>query len=229
MSYYNLTFSNLSALDPRPIPILRTMSTDIPRRAVESLTHGEVIVFPTDTVYGVGCRIDNDGAVGRVYTLKNKPRTEGLPVLLADAAQLDQYARDVTAAARRLVGRFWPGALTLVVRRSERVPSLVAGGGSTVALRVPNHPVPRALVRAVGVPIVGTSANTHGMAAPATAQFAVFDLGDRVDLVLDGGRTPGGRESTVVDVTADAPKVLREGAIGSREIENALRGNVVTR
>ena len=222
MSYNNLTFSNLATLEQRQLPILRVGSADIPRRAVETLSSGGVIVFPTDTVYGVGCRIDNDAAVRRVYALKKRPRTDGLPVLLADVAQLDQYARDVPAVARRLVGRFWPGALTVVVRRSERVSSLVAGGGSTVALRVPNHAVPRALVRTQGVPIVGTSANTHGLPSPATAQQAVFDLGDQVDLVLDGGRVPGGRESTVVDVTTDTPRVLREGAIAARDIENAV-------
>ncbi|MGH2437704.1 MAG: L-threonylcarbamoyladenylate synthase [bacterium] len=222
MSYYNLTFSNLSSLEQRQLPILRAWSGDIPRRAVETLSAGGVIVFPTDTVYGVGCRIDNDDAVRRVYAVKNRPRTEALPVLLADVAQLDQYARDVPAVARRLVGRFWPGALTVVVRRSDRMPSLVAGGGSTVALRVPNHPVPRALIGKAGVPIVGTSANTHGMPSPVTAQQAVFDLGDRVDLVLDGGRVPGGRESTVVDVTTDPPRVLREGAIAAREIESTV-------
>ncbi|HET6781084.1 MAG TPA: L-threonylcarbamoyladenylate synthase [bacterium] len=222
MSYYNLTFSNLATLEQRQLPILKAWSGDIPRRAVETLSGGGVIVFPTDTVYGVGCLIDNDDAVRRVYALKNRPQTESLPVLLADVAQLDEYASDVPAVARRLAGRFWPGALTLVVRRSERVPSLVAGGGGTVGLRVPDHPVPRALVQKAGTPIVGTSANTHGMPSPVTAQQAIFELGDRVDMVLDGGRVPGGRESTVVDVTTDAPRVLREGAIAAREIERTV-------
>lgn len=224
MSYYNLTFSNLSSLEQRQLPIVRVSASDVPRRAIETLTQGGVVVYPTDTVYGVGCRIDDDDAVRRLFALKGRPHTEALPVLLADVAQLDQYARDVPPAARRLVSRFWPGALTVVVRRSERVPSLVAGGGPTVALRVPNHPVPRALVRAVGVPIVGTSANTHGMPSPVTAQLAVYDLGDRVDLVLDGGRVPGGRESTVVDVTSQSPRVVRQGAIPAKEIESLFGG-----
>lgn len=224
MSYYNLTFSNLSSLEQRQLPIVRVSSSDVPRRAIETLTQGGVVVYPTDTVYGVGCRIDDDAAVRRLFVLKGRPHTEALPVLLADVAQLDQYARDVPPAARRLVSRFWPGALTVVVRRSERVPSLVAGGGPTVALRIPNHPVPRALVRAVGVPIVGTSANTHGMPSPVTAQLAVYDLGDRVDLVLDGGRVPGGRESTVVDVTSQSPRVVRQGAIPAKEIESLFGG-----
>lgn len=222
MSYYNLTFSNLSSFEQRQLPIVRVSLSDLPRRAVETVSRGGVLVYPTDTVYGVGCRIDDDAAVRRVFALKGRPHTDALPVLLAEAAQLDQYARDVPPVARRLVGRFWPGALTVVVRRSERVPSLVAGGGPTVALRVPNHPVPRALVRAVGVPMIGTSANTHGMPSPVTAQLAVYDLGDRVDLVLDGGRVPGGRESTVVDVTVQPPAVLREGAIPARDIEFAI-------
>lgn len=224
MSYYNLTFSNLSSLEQRQLPIVRVSSSDVPRRAIETLTQGGVVVYPTDTVYGVGCRIDDDAAVRRLFVLKGRPHTEALPVLLADVAQLDQYARDVPPAARRLVSRFWPGALTVVLRRSERVPSLVAGGGPTVALRIPNHPVPRALVRAVGVPIVGTSANTHGMPSPVTAQLAVYDLGDRVDLVLDGGRVPGGRESTVVDVTSQSPRVVRQGAIPAKEIESLFGG-----
>ncbi len=219
MSYYRVTFSNLRDLDLRPIPILRvTEDSPAPRRAVQALREGQVIVYPTDTVYGLGCRIDDERAVRRIFAIKNRPPTDPLPVLLADPAQAAEYARDVPELARRLMARFWPGPLTLVLRRSPRVPPVVTGGTDTVALRVPNHPVPRALVRAAGVPLVGTSANSHGMPAPVTAQLAVFDLGDRVDLVLDGGRTPAGRESTVVDLTGQAPRVVREGAIPAAEL-----------
>ncbi len=215
MSYYLLTFANLRPLDPRQVPIIRVSGADgqVPRRAVEALRQGQVIVYPTDTVYGVGCRIDDEGAVRRLYEMKGRPATEPLPVLLADPAQLEAYVRGISAAARRLISRFWPGALTLIFRRSERIPPVVAGGGDTVAVRVPAHPIPRALVRAIGIPIVGTSANSHGMRAPLTAQLAIYDLGDRVDLVLDGGRAVLGRESTVVDVTGEVPRVVREGAL----------------
>jgi len=220
MSYYNLTFSNLRPLDPGQVPIVRVWGEDgqAPRRAIEALRRGEVIVYPTDTVYGLGCRIDDERAVQRIFAIKRRPPTEPLPVLLADPAQLDDYVRGVSPAARRLISRFWPGALTLIVRRSDRVPAAVAGGGDTVAVRVPGHPLPRALARAIGVPIVGTSANSHGMPSPPTAQLAVYDLGNRVDLVLDGGRAPLGRESTVVDVTGDIPRIVRDGAIPARDL-----------
>lgn len=220
MSYYRLTFANLGQLSTSQIPMIRVDSGDdrAPRRAIEALKQGQVLVFPTDTVYGLGCRIDDERAVRRVFEIKRRSTTDPVPVLLADPAQLEEYARTVSPAARRLIARFWPGSLTLVVRRSDRVPALVAGGRETVAVRVPDHPVPRALIRSAGVPIVGTSANSHGMPAPATAQQAIFDLGDRVDLVLDGGRARLGRESTVVDVTGDTPRLVREGAIPAHEV-----------
>lgn len=219
MSYYSRTFANLRPFDIRQIPIIRVDEDgQAPRRAIDALRRGQVLVYPTDTVYGLGCRIDDERAVRRIFEIKRRPPTTPLPVLLADASQLDEYARDVPAVARRLISRFWPGALTLIVRRSDRVPAIVAGGGDTVAVRVPGHPIPRALVRAGRVPIIGTSANSHGAPPPPTAQLAVYDLGDRVDLVLDGGRAPLARESTVVDVTGDAPVVVREGAIPTRDL-----------
>jgi len=219
MSYYSLTFANVGARTPRPLPIIRVEPGErrAPRRALEVLRAGGVIVYPTDTVYGVGCRIDHEAAVARVFALKGRAATEALPVLLADPAQLDEYGTQVSAAARRLAALHWPGALTIVVRRSTRVPAAVAGGGETIGLRVPGHAVPRALVRELGVPIVGTSANTHGAPPPVTAQQAVFDLGDRVDLVIDGGRCPIGGASTVVDATGDSPRVVRQGALVLRD------------
>lgn len=227
MSYYNLTFRNLSPLGVKQLPIIRVDPGEAraPRRAVEALQQGQVVVFPTDTLYGLGCRIDDDASVRRIFEIKGRPLSEAMPVLLADPAQLEHCARSVTAAARRLTRRFWPGPLTLVFLRSDSISPLVAGGGDTVALRVPNHPVPRALARAIGVPIVGTSANSHGMPAPLTAQQVVYDLGDRVDLVLDGGRVPLGRPSTVVDVTTEMPRLVREGVIPADQLRDyGVRG-----
>ena len=214
MSYYGLTFHNRE-VPQRPMPIIRVdrAETRAPRRAVDMLRDGAAVVFPTDTVYGVGCRIDHAPAVLRIYDLKGRGMQDPLPILLADPAQLDEYGRDITPAARRLARDFWPGALTIVVRRSDAVSALVAGGGETIGLRVPNHSLPRALVRALGVPLVGTSANRHGAPAPLTAQAVAFGLGDTVDLILDGGRCPVGRESTVVDATSDSVRVLRQGAV----------------
>ncbi len=220
MAYYSLTITNLAERIPGQFAIIRMDSNDdrVPRRAIDALREGRVVAFPTDTVYGVGCRIDEDRAVRRIFALKSRPLTDPLPILLADANQLDEVASRVPEAARKLIERFWPGPLTIVVARSPRVPSLVASGGDTVAVRLPNHRVPRALVRAVGIPIVGTSANSHGARAPLTAQQVVFDLGDQIDLVLDEGRTPLGVESTVVDVTGPSLRVVREGAIPAAEV-----------
>lgn len=214
MSYYGLTFYNRE-VPQRPMPIIRVdrAEAQAPRRAVDMLREGAVVVFPTDTVYGVGCRIDHAAAVRRIFELKGRGMQEPLPVLLAEPGQLDEYGRNITPTARRLARDFWPGGLTIVVQRSEAVPALVAGGGETIGLRVPNHALARALVRQLGVPIVGTSANRHGAPAPLTAQQVVFDFGDTVDLILDGGRAPIGRESTVVDTTSDPMRVLRQGAV----------------
>jgi len=214
MSYYGLTFYNRE-VPQRPMPMIRVDRTEVraPRRAVDMVREGAVIVFPTDTVYGVGCRIDHAAAVRRIFELKERSPQHPLPVLLADPAQLDEYGRDLTPAARRLARDFWPGALTIVVRRSDATPAVVAGGGETIGLRVPALPLVRSLVRQLGVPLVGTSANRHGAPVPLTAQQVAFDLGDTVDLILDGGRSPVGRESTVVDATTEPVRVLRQGAV----------------
>lgn len=214
MSYYGLTFQNRE-VPQRPMPILRVERGEAhpPRRALALFRDGAVVVFPTDTVYGVGCRIDADAAVRRIFALKGRGMEDPLPVLLAEPAQLEAYGRDLTAASRRLARDFWPGAVTIVVRRSDAVPALVAGGGDTIGLRVPDHPLVRGIVRELGVPIVGTSANRHGGPSPLTAQQVAFDLGDGVDLILDGGRCPLGRESTVVDATVDPVRIVRQGAV----------------
>lgn len=222
MSYYSLTFGNLSRRSIGQLPIVRVEPDEerAPRRAIEAIRRGQIVVFPTDTVYGLGCRIDDERAVRRIFEIKRRPLTDALPILLAGPDQLDLYVRLVPADAYRLIARYWPGPLTLVMLRSSRIPPLVAGGGDTVAIRVPGHPIPRALIRGAGVPIVGTSANSHGMAVPVTAQHAVYDLGDWVDLVIDGGRAAAGRESTVIDLTGGMPRVIREGAIPARELRD---------
>jgi len=225
MSYYSLSFSNLTERIPSPISIIRVDPTEdrLPRRAIDALNEGRIVAFPTDTVYGMGCRIDEERAVRRIFAIKSRPLTEPLPVLLAELSQLDEVASRVPEAARTLIARFWPGPLSVVVPRSSRIPALVAGGGDTVAVRLPNHSIPRALVRGAGMPIVGTSANSHGSPPPWTAQQVVFDVGDQIDLILDGGHTPLGVESTVVDVTGGALRMVREGAIPADAVHAAGR------
>lgn len=247
-SFYHLTFRPSVTVPQRPLQIIRVApvtagpgapadaegivpagappildhAVDIPRRAVRVIHNGGLVAYPTDTVYGLGCDIYNVPAVRRVYEVKQRPFNEALPVLIADPDDAGELAGEIPPLARRLIARFWPGALTIVLPKGRRVPQVVAGGGETVALRVPDHPVPRALIEGAGVPIIGTSANIHGGLPPSTAQQVIFALGDRVDIVLDGGRTPLARESTVVDATQDPPRVLREGAISRSRVEEAL-------
>ncbi len=187
-------------------------------KGIAILKQGGVIAFPTDTVYGLGACANIGEAVRRVYQLKERPRHLALPLLLADVSQLSEYAEHVPECAWILARKFMPGALTLVLPKSSLVSDIVSAGGNTVALRVPAHPVPLALVKGLGGAIVGTSANKSGMPSALTAEEVRAQLGEVVDLVIDGGPTPGGTESTIIDVTGASPVIVREGAIAREEI-----------
>ncbi len=192
------------------------MSDSIRAQIDEGITilkRGGLVAFPTDTVYGLGAAIDRPEAVARVYEVKQRPRGMALPLLLADILQIELVARRVPEVAWRLAQEFLPGALTLVLYKSDLVPDTITAGESTVAVRVPAHPVPVALIRGAGVPITGTSANRSGQPSPLTAKEVQAQLGDRIDQLIDGGRSPDGQESTIVDVTGKIPVVRREGAI----------------
>jgi len=192
-------------------------------RAVAILKNGGVTAFPTDTVYGLGAAMSSTAGVERVYTIKKRPHDQALPVLLATVEQISEVATDVPAIAWLLAKRFMPGGLTLVLKRSPKVPALVAGGGDTIAVRVPNHPVPLAFIRGLGEPITGTSANLSGSPAGKTAAEVIAQLGSHLDCIIDAGPAPNGTESTIVDVTGDSPVILREGAIARTQIEPVLR------
>ncbi len=223
-TYYHLSFEPAVRRTLRPLQIIRvTEDPDAPRRAVQVVRDGGVVAYPTDTIYGLGGSAFNDAAVLRVYEIKRRPRTDPLPVLIAEQDALADLVAAVPDAARALMARFWPGALTLILPKGRLVSSLVTAGGELVAVRLPDHPIPRSLIRAAGVPLIGTSANVHGSTNPVTAQQVAYELGDQVDLLLDGGRTRRGRESTVVDVTEDPPRVVRAGAIPRTAVEAALR------
>ncbi len=193
-------------------------------RAVERLRAGGLVAYPTDTVYGLGAAAGHDEAVRRLFEAKSRNLDKPLPLLLASASQVELVAVDVPPVARRLMATFWPGGLTLVLRKAPSYHSLALAGGDTVAVRVPDHPVPRELVERLGQPITGTSANRSGAPSPLTATAVREQLGDLVDLVIDGGRCPGGIESTVVDCTVDPPRLLREGVIPWPEIERVMPG-----
>ena len=195
-------------------------------KGIYLLRQGGVVAYPTDTVYGLGAWASLPQAVERVFEIKERPRNRPLPLLLADISQIEEFAEEVPDYARPLINRFLPGALTLVLARSSVVPDTVTGGGTTVALRVPAHPVPVALIKGLGAPIVGTSANLSGKPSPLTADEVYTQLGEKVDLIIDGGKCPGGKESTVVDVTGEQVVVLREGAISREEIERVCQNKL---
>ena len=208
--------ANVVAIDStNPNPVLL-------ERAGRLIREGRLVAFPTETVYGLGGNALDAAAVGRVFDAKGRAADDPLIVHLATVDQIGEIARDVPPAARALGDRFWPGPLTLVLPKRPSVPDRVTAGLPTVAVRVPHHPVALGLLRAAGVPIAAPSANLFTRTSPTTAKHVAEDLGDRVDLILDGGPTPHGIESTVVQVAADRARLLRPGAAPAEEIAGVL-------
>lgn len=203
----------------------RVISADRPgalAQAVAVLRAGGLVAFPTDTVYGVGAHAYLPAAVARLYTAKVRPEGKAIPLLLGDAADIERVSRDLPPLTQRLMDAFWPGALTLVVPRNPELPDIVTAGGPTVAVRLPDHPVPRALARALGASLAATSANLSGQAEASSAADVLAQLDGRIDLLLDGGRCPGGVPSTVVDLTAQPPAILRQGALDPGLLQRLL-------
>jgi L-threonylcarbamoyladenylate synthase len=190
--------------------------------AVEALRRGELVGMPTETVYGLAGDAANADAIRAIFALKGRPADHPLIVHLAAAAQLDAWAREVPPAARTLAQRFWPGPLTLVLKRARGVSDLVTGGQDTIGLRVPAHPVAQALLAAFGGGLAAPSANRFGHVSPTTAQHVREEFGDALPLVLDGGPCPVGIESTIVDLSTGAPRILRPGRIALDALEGAL-------
>jgi L-threonylcarbamoyladenylate synthase len=199
--------------------ILASLLDAIPR-ALEILNSGGLVAFPTDTVYGVGALVFDGKAVESIYTAKARPIEKAIPVLIGDPNDLEAVGDNIPDAARRLASRFWPGPLTILVPKRVDLPQSVSAT-STVGVRVPDHEVARALLRAAG-PLAVTSANISGGASPVTAQEVYEQLKGRIDLIMDGGKTPGGIPSTLVDCTSPELKVLREGPISLEALLSAL-------
>ena len=183
------------------------------RIAAELIREGRLVAFPTETVYGLGANALDAEAIDKIYRAKRRPASDPVIAHISDMAQLDQLAQNIPPKAYELANAFWPGALTLVLQRAPGIPPNIATGLSTVAIRMPAHPVARALIQAAGVPIAAPSANTFTHPSATTAEHVLTDLRDHVDLVLDGGPTHIGLESTVVDMTGDIPSVLRPGGV----------------
>lgn len=190
--------------------------------AAACLRAGGLVAFPTETVYGLGANAFDAAAVGRIFAAKGRPASDPLIVHIHDQAQLAEVALEVPPLAHELAARFWPGPLTLVLRRGERIPLNVAAGGATVALRMPAHPVALALLGVASVPVAAPSANLFARPSPTTAQHVLDDLRGRVDIVLDGGATPVGVESTVLDLTQSPPAVLRPGGVAIERLRTLI-------
>lgn len=189
------------------------------KQATEILKDGGIVAFPTDTVYGLGADIYNVKALERIFEVKQRSKSMALPILLGEIEQINEVAALVTEIAHLYMRQFWPGGLTLVVPKASWIPRIITANSDKVAVRLPNHEIPRALINRLGSPIVGTSANISGRPAPVTGEEVVKQLGSHVDFVIFAGECPHSMESTVVDVSGEKPVVLREGIISAHIIE----------
>ncbi len=195
--------------------------------AVAVLKGGGLVAFPTETVYGLGADASNPDAVAKIYAAKGRPADHPVIVHVADAVQLPLWARAVPQAAHDLAKAFWPGPLTMILKRGAAVLDVVTGGQDTVALRVPSHPVALALLRRFGGGVAAPSANRYGRVSATTAEHVRQEFGATIDCVLDGGACEVGIESTIVDLSRDAPALLRPGRITAERIESVLHRALV--
>ena len=184
--------------------------------AARLVRNGGVIVYPTDTVYAVGCDPFNEDCVKRLFKIKGK-RTKPFPILASGIEDVEKIAQ-VTGEALKLAKKFWPGPLTMVLRKKPSLPNIVTARLNSIAVRIPNHDIALELIRQCGGLLIGTSANKTGKKPPRTALEAARQIGEEVDLILDGGPAPIGASSTIVDLTGDRPKILREGPIKSDDL-----------
>ncbi|MFC1996081.1 L-threonylcarbamoyladenylate synthase [Chloroflexota bacterium] len=186
------------------------------QHAVDVLRNDGLVAFPTDTVYGLAAPVHNVKSIDRLYVVKGRNNTKAIAVLLGDKDQLSQVAVDLSTSARKVAQKFWPGPLTMIVPRHPSLPDILAPL-PTIGVRIPDHPVALALLKAAG-PLAVTSANISGGDNTLTARQVIKQLKGRIHLIIDGGRTPGGVPSTVIDCTTHQPQILREGPISLRQL-----------
>jgi len=196
------------------------------RRAAELIRRGKLVAFPTETVYGLGADALNPEAVARIFEVKRRPRFDPLIVHIADPREVEQLCERVDERARLLMREFWPGPLTLVLPKRGEVPEIVTAGLPTVAVRMPNHPVALELIRKAQTPIAAPSANPFGYLSPTTAEHVYEQLGEEIEMILDGGPCPVGVESTILDLTEEEPQLLRAGGVPVEELERVLGRSV---
>lgn len=195
---------------------------DLIARAAEILRGGGLVALPTETVYGLAADAENELAVRRIFAVKGRPQEHPLIVHVGDVAHVAHYAAELSSDAKALADAFWPGPLSMVFRRTSRVSDVITGGQDTVAIRVPAHPLAHAILTAFGGGVAAPSANRFGRVSPTRAEHVRADLGDDVDLIVEGGPCEVGVESTIVDVTTASPRVLRPGGISQEDLERVL-------
>lgn len=198
------------------------IQNNIPK-AVEILTQGNLVAFPTETVYGLGADARNPDALRKIFLVKERPMDHPLIVHIGDLTQLSKWAVEISDAAWLLAKTFWPGPLTLILKKAPHVSDWVTGNQQTIGLRIPNHPVALALLHAFGSGLAAPSANKFGRISPTTAQAVREELGEAVTYILEGGACEVGVESTIVDVTGDTPIILRPGMISAKQIVGILK------
>lgn len=208
--------------------LVESISKQSLAHAAQLLQAGEVVAFPTETVYGLGANALDTTAIEKIYTAKGRPSDNPLIVHIASQEQLEQLVSAIPERAKILIQSFWPGPLTLVFPKSKIVPDIITAGGETVAIRWPSHPVALDLIRKSGVPIAAPSANLSGKPSPTKAEHVFEDLHGRIPLILDGGPTDIGLESTVLDVSGEMAVLLRPGKISKEELEEILGEEVFT-
>lgn len=200
----------------------RRIDKGVIKKAARCIRSGELVAFPTETVYGLGANALDAKAVKKIFKAKGRPSDNPMIVHIGEKKDLDIVARDVPEIADHLAKRFWPGPLTLIFRKSKRIPKTVTGGGDTVAVRVPDNRIAQALIKESGVPLAAPSANISTRPSPTAAEHVFDDLSGKIPLVLDGGKTNIGIESTVLDLTVSPPAILRRGGVSRREIEKVI-------
>ena len=198
-----------------------TAFENIIRETAEALLNGKTAAFPTETVYGIGASIFNENAVLKIYQIKGRPPEKPLSILIGSAEEMDKTAAEIPPAARRLAEAFWPGPLTLILKKRDEISDRVTAGKKTIGLRIPAHPVPLALVRLTG-PLACPSANLSVSREPKSAEDVWEDLGGKVDILIDGGKTELGIPSTIIDLTAVPPKILRKGGLDMKDIKKII-------
>ena len=200
--------------------IISAQDPNMTSRALEVLRAGGLVAFPTDTVYGLGALAFDGKAVESIYIAKDRPIEKAIPVLVGEIKDTEKVVSEFPYAARKLISRFWPGPLTCIIPKNPTLPEAISAT-STVGVRMPDHAIARVLLRFAG-PLAVTSANISGKESPSTAEEVFAQLGGRIELIIDGGKTPGGVPSTVVDCSTSQPTILRVGPISEEQIFSTI-------